>query len=46
MGQIENEVKAAVTHSDSVYLANRVDGQMITPTDIKDVLRIIHGRGI
>ena len=46
MGQIENEVKAAVTQSDSVYLANRVDGQMITPTDIKDVLRIIHGRGI
>jgi len=46
MGQIENEVKASVTHSDSVYLANRVDGQMIRPTDIKDVLRIIHGRGI
>ncbi len=46
MGQIENEVKASVTHSDSVYLANRVDGQMIRPTDIKDVLRIIHGRGM
>jgi len=46
MGQIENEVKASVIQSDSVYLANRVDGHMITPTDIKDVLRIIHGRGI
>jgi 2-oxoglutarate ferredoxin oxidoreductase subunit alpha len=46
MGQIVKEVRQALGGSGNVYLANRVDGQMITPTDIKDVMRLIQGKGI
>jgi 2-oxoglutarate ferredoxin oxidoreductase subunit alpha len=46
MGQIVREVKAAVAHPERVYLANRVDGTMVTPTDIKNVLRIVQGKGL
>ncbi len=46
MGQIVKEVRQALGSSGNVYLANRVDGQMITPTDIKDVMRLIQGKGI
>lgn len=46
MGQIVGEVKKAVDHPERVYLANRVDGMMITPTDIRELLHIIHGKGI
>lgn len=46
MGQIVKEVKQAVARPERVYLANRVDGQMITPTNIKELLRIIQGKGI
>jgi len=46
MGQIVREVKAAVDEPERVFLANRVDGTMITPTDIKNVMRIIEGKGV
>jgi 2-oxoglutarate ferredoxin oxidoreductase subunit alpha len=46
MGQIMKEVQCAVDVPDRVFLANRVDGNMITPTDIKNVLRLIKGKGI
>lgn len=46
MGQVVGEVKRAVDHPERVYLANRVDGMMITPTDIKELLHVIHGKGI
>jgi 2-oxoglutarate ferredoxin oxidoreductase subunit alpha len=46
MGQVMREVKAAVETPDKVFLANRIDGQFITPTDIRDLLRLIQGRGV
>jgi 2-oxoglutarate ferredoxin oxidoreductase subunit alpha len=46
MGQMVQEVKKAVDRPERVFLANRVDGEFITPTDIKNMLRLIQGRGV
>jgi 2-oxoglutarate/2-oxoacid ferredoxin oxidoreductase subunit alpha len=46
MGQVLTQVKAAVKNPDRVFLANRIDGQLITPSDIKQLLRVIQGRGV
>jgi 2-oxoglutarate/2-oxoacid ferredoxin oxidoreductase subunit alpha len=46
MGQIVREVKAAVDDPHRVFLANRVDGEMITPNDIKHLVRVVQGKGI
>ncbi|MFO8032085.1 MAG: 2-oxoacid:acceptor oxidoreductase subunit alpha [Desulfohalobiaceae bacterium] len=46
MGQVVHEVKKAVEHPERVFLANRVDGEFISPTDIKNILRLIRGRGV
>ena len=46
MGQILKEVKEAVDHPERVYLVNRLDGVFITPTDIRNMLRLIQGRGV
>lgn len=46
MGQIVHQVKAAVERPHRVFLSNRVDGGMITPTDIKNLIRVIQGKGI
>ncbi|MFP4429223.1 MAG: 2-oxoacid:acceptor oxidoreductase subunit alpha [Desulfovermiculus sp.] len=46
MGQLVQEVKKAVDRPERVFLANRVDGEFITPTDIKNMLRLIQGRGV
>jgi 2-oxoglutarate ferredoxin oxidoreductase subunit alpha len=46
MGQVLSQVKAAVDNPDRVFLANRIDGKLITPTDIKQLLRVIQGRGV
>jgi 2-oxoglutarate/2-oxoacid ferredoxin oxidoreductase subunit alpha len=46
MGQITQAVKGAVSRPDRVFLANRIDGVFITPSDIKNVLRLIQGRGV
>ena len=46
VGQILKEVKNAVDNPEKVFLANRVDGELITPTDIKSIMRLIHGKGV
>jgi len=46
MGQMMQEVKKAVDHPERVFLANRIDGVFITPTDIRKVLRLIQGKGV
>ncbi|MDY0039739.1 MAG: 2-oxoacid:acceptor oxidoreductase subunit alpha [Desulforhabdus sp.] len=46
MGQIVRCVKRAVRHPNRVALANRIDGQFITPTDIRNILRLIQGKGV
>ncbi|MCF8110075.1 MAG: 2-oxoacid:acceptor oxidoreductase subunit alpha [Desulfobacteraceae bacterium] len=46
IGQVMREVKLAVDNPDKVFLANRIDGQLITPTDIRNILRVIHGKGV
>ena len=45
-GQIMREVKAAVKNPENVFLANRIDGTLITPTDIRNILPLIQGRGV
>ena len=45
MGQVTEQVKHAVVHPDRVFLVNRLDGMLVTPTDIGKVMRIIEGRG-
>jgi 2-oxoglutarate ferredoxin oxidoreductase subunit alpha len=46
MGQVLREVKIALDRPENVYLANRIDGQLITPTDIRNILRLIQGKGV
>lgn len=46
MGQVMAQVKAAVDQPGKVFLANRIDGKLITPSDIKRLLRVIQGRGV
>ena len=46
VGQILQAVKAAVDNPENVFLANRIDGVFITPTDIIKILRIVQGRGV
>ena len=46
MGQVMQAVKAAVDDPERVFLANRIDGTFITPTDIMNILRLIQGKGV
>jgi 2-oxoglutarate ferredoxin oxidoreductase subunit alpha len=46
MGQILQEVKKAVHHPDKVFLVNRIDGTFISPEDIRNVYRLIQGKGV
>ena len=46
MGQLVPSVKSAVFNPDRVFLANRIDGGLITPADIDSVVRVIDGRGM
>ena len=46
MGQIMQEVKRTLDEPDKVFLANSIDGSFITPTDIRNILRIIEGKGV
>ena len=46
MGQVVTQVKNAVENPQNVFLANRIDGELISPTDIKTLLRMIQGRGV
>jgi 2-oxoglutarate ferredoxin oxidoreductase subunit alpha len=44
-GQVFEQVKQAAGKPEQVFLANRVDGRLITPRDIRRVLRVIAGKG-
>jgi 2-oxoglutarate/2-oxoacid ferredoxin oxidoreductase subunit alpha len=46
MGQVCQMVKTTVPHPERVFLANRIDGGFITPMDIKQILRLIRGKGV
>lgn len=46
LGQIFHEVKRAADNPDKVFLANQINGNFITPTDVLNILRTIQGRGI
>ncbi len=46
LGQVTALVKSAVDKPDKVFLANRIDGQLISPTDIKTILRTVLGKGV
>ena len=46
MGQVVKQVKSVVDRPEDVFLANRIDGELITPTNIKTLLRVIQGRGV
>ena len=46
MGQVLQEVKKAVDDPEKVFLANRIDGELITPTDLRNLLRLIQGKGV
>ncbi len=46
MGQIMQAVKLAVDQPDKVFLANRIDGAFIAPSDILNILRLIQGKGV
>ncbi len=45
MGQLLQPVKMSIDPPEKVFLANRIDGVFITPTDIRNVLRLIQGKG-
>lgn len=46
MGQVLTQVKNSVDEPGKVFLANRIDGELITPTNIKRLLRVIQGKGV
>jgi 2-oxoglutarate ferredoxin oxidoreductase subunit alpha len=46
MGQVLQSVRASVEKPERVFLSNRVDGVMITPVDIRNILRLIQGKGV
>ena len=46
MGQVLQEVKASVNNPNKVFLCNRIDGSLITVEDVKQVMRILEGKGI
>ncbi|MFC1515974.1 2-oxoacid:acceptor oxidoreductase subunit alpha [Thermodesulfobacteriota bacterium] len=46
MGQVLQEVRVAVDNPEKVFLANRIDGVFITPMDIRNIMRLIQGKGV
>jgi len=46
MGQILQAVKVSIDRPERVFLDNRIDGVLITPTDIRNILRLINGKGV
>jgi len=46
MGQVLAQVKSVVPDPGKVFLANRFDGKLIAPNNIKRILRIIQGKGV
>ncbi len=46
MGQIHQAVRGAVDRPERVFLANRIDGVFIRPMDIRNIMRLIQGKGV
>lgn len=46
MGQVLDHVRSAVDKPENVFLANRIDGELIAPSNIISILRVIQGRGV
>ncbi len=46
MGQVVTQVRNAVDNPNNVFLANKITGELIAPSDIKSVLRMIQGKGV
>lgn len=46
MGQVLQAVKMAVEEPEKVFIANRIDGVFITDADIRNILRLIQGKGV
>jgi 2-oxoglutarate ferredoxin oxidoreductase subunit alpha len=46
MGQVITQVKNAVDRPGRVFLANKITGELIAPSDIKSILRVILGKGV
>ncbi len=46
MGQMCRRIKMAVERPERVFLANRIDGELINPTDIRKIIRLIQGKGV
>ena len=46
MGQVRDQVRAAVREPSRVFLANRVDGEFIRSKDISTVIRLVDGHGV
>ncbi len=46
MGQICERVQTAIDRPERVFLANRIDGELINPTDIRRIIRLIQGKGV
>ena len=46
MGQIARRVKIAMDQPEKVFLANRIDGVFITPMDIRNIMRLVQGKGV
>ncbi|MCF8067831.1 MAG: 2-oxoacid:acceptor oxidoreductase subunit alpha [Desulfobacterales bacterium] len=45
-GQVMEMVKSSVDDPGKVFLANKVDGIFISPTDIRNILRVVQGKGV
>jgi 2-oxoglutarate ferredoxin oxidoreductase subunit alpha len=45
-GQICQSVRLAVDQPEQVFLANRIDGEFISPGDIHKTVRLIRGKGV
>ena len=46
IGQVLQSVNMAVDNPSKVFLANRIDGVFIMPSDILKILRLIQGKGV
>jgi 2-oxoglutarate ferredoxin oxidoreductase subunit alpha len=46
MGQMLQQVRLSVDNPEKIFLANRIDGELITPTDIRNIMRVIDGKGV
>jgi 2-oxoglutarate ferredoxin oxidoreductase subunit alpha len=46
VGQVLEQVRLSVDAPEKIFLANRIDGELITPMDIRNIKRVIQGKGV